>query len=136
MATGHYIQRKRGDIKNELHRGADLNRDQSYFLYGTTQEQLDYLHFPLGGLIKSQTRELAEYFGLIVSDKPDSQDICFVPDGKYSDVIIKKRPDALKEGDIYHIDGTHLGRHRGIVHYTIGQRRGLGLPGGQVILFL
>lgn len=130
MATGHYIQRKAGAVKNELHRGIDLNRDQSYFLYGTTQEQLDYLHFPLGGLVKSQTRKLAEHFGLIVSDKPDSQDICFVPDGKYSDVIIKKRPDALKEGDIYHIDGTHLGRHRGIVHYTIGQRRGLGLPGG------
>ncbi|MEM6603809.1 MAG: tRNA 2-thiouridine(34) synthase MnmA [Pseudomonadota bacterium] len=130
MATGHYIQRHRGAHKTELHRGIDHNRDQSYFLYGTTQEQLDFLHFPLGGLEKSQTRMLAEYFGLVVSDKPDSQDICFVPEGKYTDVIAKKRPDALKQGEIYHIDGRFLGHHRGIVHYTIGQRRGLGLPGG------
>ena len=130
MATGHYIQKKHGHIKNELHRGIDENRDQSYFLYGTTQEQLDYLHFPLGGLKKSDTRALAEFFGLTIHDKPDSQDICFVPEGRYTDVIAKHTPTALSQGDMVHIDGTLLGTHRGIVHYTVGQRRGLGLAGG------
>ena len=130
MATGHYIQKQAGLQKNELHRGLDPVRDQSYFLFGTTQEQLDYLHFPLGGLEKSQTRELAQFFGLDIADKPDSQDICFVPEGKYTDVIIKRRPEALQTGDIYHVDGEYLGKHRGIVHYTVGQRRGLGLLGG------
>lgn len=131
MATGHYIQAIHKDNKTQLHRGIDPVRDQSYFLFTTTQQQADYLMFPLGGLQKSQVRELAHFFGLKTADKPDSQDICFVPEGKYSDLIIKKRPDSIKAGDIIHIEtGQILGQHRGIVHYTVGQRKGLGLAGG------
>ncbi len=131
MATGHYIQAIHHHGKTELHRGIDPNRDQSYFLFTTTQQQADFLLFPLGGLQKSQVRELAHYFGLKTADKPDSQDICFVPQGKYADLIIKKRPDAVKAGDIIDSEtGAILGQHRGIVHYTIGQRKGLGLAGG------
>jgi len=130
MATGHYIQRKMGTQGSELHCATDANRDQSYFLFSTTQEQLDYLRFPLGHLAsKSATRELAAKFGLVVADKPDSQDICFVPDGNYAGVIEKLRPGAVEAGDIVDMDGTVLGQHNGVIHYTIGQRRGLGIGG-------
>lgn len=131
MATGHYIQRKVGIGGAELHRAADDVRDQSYFLFSTTQEQLDYLRFPLGHLkSKDETRQLAQKFGLNVADKPDSQDICFVPNGSYAAVIEKLRPGAAEPGEIVHIDGTRLGAHKGVMHYTIGQRRGLGIGGG------
>ena len=127
MATGHYIQRIEGPNGPELHRAHDGGKDQSYFLFATTREQLDFLRFPLGHLDKSETRKLAVEFGLNVASKPDSQDICFVPTGKYTDVIEKIRPEAAKSGDIVHMDGRILGQHRGVMYYTIGQRRGLGL---------
>lgn len=127
LATGHYVQRIDHDGKAELHRGADPEKDQSYFLFATTQDQLDFLIFPLGGLSKDITREHAKRFGLKVSHKPDSQDICFVPEGGYTDVLLKLRPGACESGDIVYIDGTVLGKHEGIIHYTIGQRRGLAL---------
>jgi tRNA-specific 2-thiouridylase len=131
LATGHYIQRKEGPTGAELHRAADANRDQSYFLFATTQEQLDFLRFPLGHLpSKDDTRALAAKYGLPVADKPDSQDICFVPNGNYADVIQKIRPDSAKPGEIVHLDGRVLGEHPGVIHYTIGQRRGLGIGGG------
>ncbi len=130
MATGHYIQRLEGPEGPELHRGFDGGKDQSYFLFATTRAQLDYLRFPLGAMNKSETRKIAVELGLNVASKPDSQDICFVPTGKYTDVIEKIRPGAALPGDIMHMDGTVLGRHRGIMYYTIGQRRGLGLPDG------
>jgi len=131
MATGHYIQRLEGPEKAELHQAADGDRDQSYFLFSTTQAQLEYLRFPLGHLkSKAQTRELAAQFGLSVADKPDSQDICFVPNGSYAAVIEKLRPEAANPGDIVHLDGRILGQHKGVIHYTIGQRRGLGIGGG------
>lgn len=130
MATGHYIQRKMGDTKAELHRAADMVRDQSYFLFSTTQQQLDYLRFPLGHLAsKDETRALALKHGLPVADKPDSQDICFVPNGDYAAVIEKLRPGAAAPGDIVDMNGVTLGRHEGVIHYTIGQRRGLGIGG-------
>ncbi|WP_050528215.1 tRNA 2-thiouridine(34) synthase MnmA [Pseudorhodobacter aquimaris] len=130
MATGHYIQRKMGDAGPELHMAADHARDQSYFLFSTTAEQLAYLRFPLGHLqSKAETRALAAKFGLTVADKPDSQDICFVPDGNYAAVIEKLRPGAADPGDIVDMDGNILGQHRGVIHYTIGQRRGLGIGG-------
>ena len=131
MATGHYIQRKMGITGAELHQAADPERDQSYFLFSTTSEQLDYLRFPLGHLkTKAETRALAHHYGLPVADKPDSQDICFVPQGRYSDVIEKLRPNAAKPGQIVHLDGRVLGEHNGVIHYTVGQRRGLGIGGG------
>ncbi len=130
MATGHYIQRKVGVAGAELHRAADHARDQSYFLFSTTPEQLDYLRFPLGHLAsKDETRALATKHGLVVADKPDSQDICFVPDGNYANVIEKLRPGAAEPGQIVHADGRILGEHKGVIHYTIGQRRGLGIGG-------
>ncbi len=130
MATGHYVQRFAGPHGAELHRAADPTRDQSYFLFSTTREQLDYLRFPLGHLTsKAQTRALARKHGLEVADKPDSQDICFVPDGNYAGVIEKLRPGAAEPGEIVDLAGRVLGRHRGVLHYTIGQRRGLGLGG-------
>ncbi len=130
MATGHYIQRKMGAHGPELHSAADAARDQSYFLFSTTPEQLDFLRFPLGHLpSKAATRELAAKYGLSVADKPDSQDICFVPDGDYASVIRKLRPEAAAPGDIVHTDGRVLGRHDGVINYTIGQRRGLGIGG-------
>ena len=130
MATGHYIQRKMGDRGAELHSAEDANRDQSYFLFSTTPEQLDYLRFPLGHLpSKDATREMAAQYGLAVADKPDSQDICFVPDGNYTSVIEKLRPGAAEPGEIVHADGRVLGSHTGVIHYTIGQRRGLGIGG-------
>jgi tRNA-specific 2-thiouridylase len=132
MATGHYIRRVAGPSGAELHRAADPARDQSYFLFSTTAEQLDFLRFPLGGLAsKAETRALAARFGLAVADKPDSQDICFVPNGSYAAVIEKLRPDAVEPGEIVHLDGRVLGTHAGIIHYTVGQRRGLGLGGGE-----
>ena len=128
LATGHYV------VGSELpngHRGlfraADANRDQSYFLYATTQEQLDLLRFPLGGIDKAQTRALAAELGLGIADKPDSQDICFVPNGRYADVIERLKPGAARPGDIVHLDGRVLGRHDGVLRYTVGQRKGLGL---------
>ncbi|RJL18164.1 tRNA 2-thiouridine(34) synthase MnmA [Paracoccus siganidrum] len=130
MATGHYIQRKQGPLRAELHMAADPARDQSYFLFSTTQEQLDFLRFPLGHLAsKAETRALAAEYGLSVADKPDSQDICFVPNGDYAAVIEKLRPGAADPGEIVDMDGKVLGRHRGVIHYTIGQRRGLGIGG-------
>ncbi|MCT4553564.1 MAG: tRNA 2-thiouridine(34) synthase MnmA [Pelagimonas sp.] len=130
MATGHYIQRKIGINGAELHSATDSTRDQSYFLFSTTPEQLDFLRFPLGHLpSKDATRELAAKYGLAVADKPDSQDICFVPDGNYAGVIEKLRPGAAEPGDIVHADGRVLGTHKGVIHYTIGQRRGLGIGG-------
>jgi tRNA-uridine 2-sulfurtransferase len=130
LVTGHYIEsRARGDgtPHRDLFTPADMARDQSYFLFATTQEQIDFLRFPLGALPKAETRRIAGELGLVVADKPDSQDICFVPDGKYADVILRLRPDAAEPGDIIHLDGRVLGRHEGILHYTIGQRRGLGI---------
>ena len=129
MATGHYIQRIQGKLKNELHRGADVGKDQSYFLFSTTQEQLDYLRFPLGNMDKSETRKLAEKYGLSVADKPDSQDICFVPNGGYADLVQKLRPESVIPGEIIHVDGTVLGTHDGIINFTIGQRKGIGIGG-------
>lgn len=130
MATGHYIQRKVGMHGPELHCAADPNRDQSYFLFSTTPEQLSFLRFPLGHLhSKAETRALAAKYGLAVADKPDSQDICFVPNGNYASVIEKLRPGAADPGDIVDMSGNVLGTHRGVIHYTIGQRRGLGIGG-------
>ena len=134
MATGHYIEsRARGDGSGhrDLFTPADMARDQSYFLFATTQAQVDYLRFPLGGLSKAETRAIAAGLGLAVADKPDSQDICFVPEGRYADLILKLRPDGAEPGDIVHVDGQVLGRHDGIIHYTIGQRRGLGIAGAE-----
>lgn len=130
MATGHYIQRKTGVQGAELHAAADAARDQSYFLFSTTPAQLAFLRFPLGHLAsKADTRALAGKYGLSVADKPDSQDICFVPNGDYASVIRKLRPEAADPGDIVHADGRVLGRHDGVINYTIGQRRGLGIGG-------
>ena len=130
MVTGHYVRRVVGALGPELHRARDRRRDQSYFLFSTTPAQLDFLRFPLGDLDKDETRALAERFDLPVAAKPDSQDICFVPNGRYSEIIAKLRPGAGQPGDIVDIEGRKLGRHQGIIHYTVGQRRGLGLGGG------
>ena len=130
MATGHYIQRAMGAAGPELHRAADPARDQSYFLFSTTPEQLAYLRFPLGHLqSKAETRALAARYGLGVADKPDSQDICFVPNGNYAAVIEKLRPGAAEPGEIVDPAGRVLGTHKGVIHYTVGQRRGLGIGG-------
>ncbi|WP_298836049.1 tRNA 2-thiouridine(34) synthase MnmA [uncultured Roseobacter sp.] len=130
MATGHYIQRISGESGPELHTAADSSRDQSYFLFSTTPAQLDFLRFPLGHLpSKDDTRALAEKYDLSVAGKPDSQDICFVPNGDYASVIRKLRPEAADPGEIVHADGRVLGTHEGVIHYTIGQRRGLGIGG-------
>lgn len=130
MATGHYIQRQMGASKAELHCAADPARDQSYFLFSTTQDQLDYLRFPLGHLTsKAETRALAAKYGLPVADKPDSQDICFVPNGNYAAVIEKLRPGSAEPGEIVDLEGRVVGQHRGVIHYTIGQRKGLGIGG-------
>mgnify|MGYP002779250774 CR=1 FL=1 len=129
LATGHYVRRLEGADGPELHRGADPARDQSYFLFATTAEQLAYLRFPLGGLPKVRVRELAAEMGLDVATKADSQDICFVPDGDYAGLVKKLRPEAAVGGDIVDLAGRTLGRHRGLVHYTVGQRRGLEIGG-------
>jgi tRNA-specific 2-thiouridylase len=136
LATGHYVRSRMADPatgRRALYRPVDETRDQSWFLFATTQAQLDYLRFPLGGLTKAETRELARQFGLAVAEKSDSQDICFVPQGKYSDVIARLKPNAAEPGDIVHMDGRVLGRHEGILHYTIGQRRGIGIAAGEPI---
>jgi tRNA-specific 2-thiouridylase len=130
MATGHYIRRVEGPSGAEMRRAADADRDQSYFLFSTTREQLEYLRFPLGDLPKRQVRAIAAQLGLVVADKPDSQDICFVPQGKYAEVVERLRPGAAEPGDIVHVDGSVLGRHAGVIHYTVGQRRGLGVATG------
>ncbi|MDC9825221.1 tRNA 2-thiouridine(34) synthase MnmA [Devosia sp. ZB163] len=131
LATGHYVQSKLVDGRRRLFRPVDDSRDQSYFLFATTQDQLDFLRFPLGGMTKPAVRELAREFGLEVAEKHDSQDICFVPQGKYTDVIRKMHPEALEKGEIVHLDGRVLGQHDGIINYTIGQRKGLGVAAGE-----
>lgn len=127
LATGHYIQRIDGPNGPELHMGVDPKKDQSYFLFATSKEQLDFLHFPLGSMSKDKTREMAESFGLIVADKPDSQDICFVPDKNYAKLVTKLRPEAAQSGKIMHIDGYEMGTHNGIINYTVGQRKRIGI---------
>jgi tRNA-specific 2-thiouridylase len=129
LATGHYVRRVAGPNGAELHRAADPARDQSYFLFATTREQLDYLRFPLGDLPKPAVREIARELALAVADKPDSQDICFVPDGDYAAVVEKVRPEAAQAGEIVDRDGRVLGEHRGLIHFTVGQRRGLEIGG-------
>ncbi|MBU6253224.1 MAG: tRNA 2-thiouridine(34) synthase MnmA [Alphaproteobacteria bacterium] len=129
LATGHYVRRIEGPEGAELHRALDPARDQSYFLFATTQDQLDFLRFPLGGLPKPQVRALAQEMGLAVATKPDSQDICFVPNGDYTSVVRKVRPEAENDGAIVDMQGRELGRHKGLIHYTVGQRRGLEIGG-------
>jgi tRNA-uridine 2-sulfurtransferase len=129
LATGHYVRRRVGPDGPELHRAADPARDQSYFLFATTREQLGFLRFPLGDLPKAAVREIARELGLAVADKPDSQDICFVPNGDYASVVRKVRPDSVRPGEIVDLDGRILGRHPGLIHFTVGQRRGLDLGG-------
>ena len=136
LATGHYVRRVEGANGAQLHAAVDASRDQSYFLFATTQAQLDYLRFPLGDMEKSQVRALAAELGLINAEKPDSQDICFVPEGRYSDIVKKLRPDAARPGEIVDQAGAVLGRHDGILHFTIGQRKGLGLSGNAEPLFV
>ena len=129
LATGHYVKKIMGQNGAELHRGIDEKKDQSYFMFVITKDQLKFLEFPLGGYSKQETRELARKYGLEIADKPDSQDICFVTDGNYAGVIEKLRPGALDKGNIVDTDGNILGTHEGIINYTIGQRRGLGVSG-------
>ena len=129
LATGHYVRRVEQAGRVELWKGRDPSRDQSYFLYGTTRDQLDYLRFPLGDLPKSEVRRLATEEGLVVADKPDSQDICFVPDGDYAGLVKRLRPETAAPGDIVDLEGRLLGRHEGVVHFTIGQRRGIEIGG-------
>ncbi len=131
LVTGHYVRRIVHNDRAEMHRADDHSRDQSYFLFTTTQDQLDYLHFPLGGMPKAETREHARRFGLIVADKPDSQDICFVPTGGYAAVVEKFRPGALDPGEIVNQEGQVLGIHQGIINYTVGQRKGLGVSAAE-----
>jgi tRNA-specific 2-thiouridylase len=129
LATGHYVRRVMSSAGAEMHRAVDPARDQSYFLFATNDEQLDYLRFPLGGMEKSAVRALAAETGLSVALKPDSQDICFVPDGDYAGVVRKLRPEADTAGEIVHVDGRVLGQHRGLIHFTVGQRKGLDIGG-------
>ncbi len=136
MATGHYVQRLDGPAGPELHSGLDPARDQSYFLFRTTREQLSFLRFPLGGLEKPVVRQMAAELGLVTADKPDSQDICFVPSGNYARVVEKLKPGAAEPGEIVDTDGNILGRHEGVIHYTVGQRKGLGLSGNADPLFV
>ncbi len=136
LATGHYVRRTVGEFGPELHRAVDLSRDQSYFLFTTSAAQLATLRFPLGNLTKPQVREVAHSLDLSIADKPDSQDICFVPQGRYSDVVERLKPDAAEPGDIVDADGRKLGRHPGIIHFTVGQRKGLGLSGTSEPLFV
>jgi tRNA-uridine 2-sulfurtransferase len=136
LATGHYVRRVEGEDGAELHRAADANRDQTYFLFATTREQLEFLRFPLGDKPKSETRALAAELGLSVAEKPDSQDICFVPSGKYQSVVEKLRPGAIEPGDIVHLDGRVLGRHDGVINFTVGQRRGIGVATGEPLFVI
>jgi tRNA-specific 2-thiouridylase len=136
LATGHYVRRVIDGSRVELHKGADPRRDQSYFLYGTTQEQLDFLRFPLGDLPKSEVRSIAAEVGLEVAGKPDSQDICFVPDGDYAGLVKRIRPDTESAGEIVDLDGQVLGTHRGVIHFTVGQRRGIEIGGQRAPLYV
>jgi tRNA-uridine 2-sulfurtransferase len=136
LATGHYVRRVEGEDGAELHRAADANRDQTYFLFATTREQLEFLRFPLGDKPKSETRALAAELGLSVAEKPDSQDICFVPSGKYQSVVEKLRPGAIEPGDIVHLDGRVVGRHDGVINFTVGQRRGIGVATGEPLFVI
>ncbi|HEY6048829.1 MAG TPA: tRNA 2-thiouridine(34) synthase MnmA [Sphingomicrobium sp.] len=136
LATGHYVRRVVNSGRAELHKGADPRRDQSYFLYGTTREQLEFLRFPLGDLPKPQVRQIAAELGLEVAAKPDSQDICFVPDGDYASLVKRVRPETAAPGDIVDLDGRVLGRHRGVVHFTVGQRRGIEVGGQKEPLYV
>ena len=136
LATGHYVRRVVNGSRVELHKGADPRRDQSYFLYGTTREQLDFLRFPLGDLPKDEVRRIAAEVGLEVAAKPDSQDICFVPDGDYAGLVKRLRPDTEQPGEIVDLDGRVLGRHRGVVHFTVGQRRGIEIGGQKEPLYV
>ncbi|MEZ5840261.1 MAG: tRNA 2-thiouridine(34) synthase MnmA [Hyphomicrobiales bacterium] len=131
LATGHYVQSRPATGGRALYRPVDRDRDQSYFLFATTRPQLDFLRFPLGGLTKQETRDIARDLGLPIADKADSQDICFVPSGRYSDVIERLKPGAAEPGRIVHVDGRELGHHDGIIRYTVGQRRGLGIAVGE-----
>ncbi len=131
LATGHYVKSRPGPSGFDLYRARDAERDQSYFLFATTREQLNFLRFPLGDLEKEETRKLAREFGLVTAEKSDSQDICFVPTGRYTQIIERLRPGAAEAGDIVHVDGRVLGRHRGIINYTIGQRRGIGVAAAE-----
>ena len=131
MATGHYIRRVAGPNGPELRRAKDASRDQSYFLFSTTRGQLQFLRFPLGDLPKDEVRRIAGQFGLVVADRPDSQDICFVREGKYAAVVERLRPGSAEPGEIVHVDGTVVGSHPGVIHYTVGQRRGLGVATGE-----
>lgn len=136
LATGHYVRSALANPatgRRALYRAADASRDQSWFLFATTQAQLDFLRFPLGGIDKARTREIAAELGLEIATKPDSQDICFVPQGKYSNIIEKLNPQAGEAGEIVHLDGRVLGNHEGIIHYTIGQRRGIGVATGEPV---
>ena len=133
LATGHYVTSRPSPTGRRLYTARDGERDQSYFLFAATRPQLDFLRFPLGDLAKAETRTLARELGLGVADKADSQDICFVPTGRYTDVIERLKPDAAEPGDIVHVDGRVLGRHKGVIHYTIGQRKGLGLALGEPV---
>lgn len=136
LATGHYIERRDGHEGAELHRATDQGKDQSYFLFATTGEQLDLLRFPLGSWPKSKTRELANELGLPVADKPESMDICFVPDGDYAKVVAKVRPQAVDPGRLVHVDGRVMGEHQGIVNFTIGKRKGIGIGGEPAPLYV
>jgi tRNA-specific 2-thiouridylase len=136
LATGHYVRRVTGTAGPELHRAVDDTRDQSYFLFATTRDQLDFLRFPLGGLPKTETRALAQRFDLPVATKPDSQDICFVPSGSYGDLVAKLRPEANAPGEVVDEAGRVLGRHDGVIHFTVGQRKGLGVAGGEPVYVL
>jgi tRNA-uridine 2-sulfurtransferase len=131
LATGHYVRRIMGPAAPQMHRAVDPARDQSYFLFATTRDQLDFLRFPLGGLEKPTVRRLAAELGLAAADKPDSQDICFVPEGRYTTVVDRLRPHGALAGEIVHIDGRVLGRHEGVTRYTVGQRRGLNIAVGE-----
>jgi tRNA-uridine 2-sulfurtransferase len=133
LATGHYVKREGDADHAQMHKAVDEGKDQSYFLFATTQEQLNYLRFPLGGMVKDDVRKLAEKYGLSIANKPDSQDICFVPEGGYADVIERLRPGAGEPGDIVDLEGKVLGSHKGIIYYTIGQRRGIGIGGGDAL---
>ena len=136
LATGHYVRRVMGPEGPEMHRAADAARDQSYFLFATTREQLDFLRFPLGDLPKPAVREIARELALVVADKPDSQDICFVPDGDYARVVEKVRPEASLPGEIVDTAGRVIGQHRGLIHFTVGQRRGLEIGGQKEPLYV
>jgi tRNA-specific 2-thiouridylase len=136
LATGHYVRRVVNSGRVELHKGADLRRDQSYFLYGTTAKQLDFLRFPLGDLPKPEVRRIALETGLSVASKPDSQDICFVPDGDYASLVKQLRPETSAPGEIVDLEGRVIGKHRGVVHFTVGQRRGIEIGGSPEPLYV